>query len=213
MKTEDLINAIAADNASVRTPIKTVVGAAAAAAVVLAAIGFYMLLGPRADFGYAITHDARFIFKFVFTASLAVPGYLVMRRLARPDGEAGGLVWLLVLPVVLLAVAVGLELYAVPAEHWSVVALGTMPFACMKYIPMLSIAPLGAVLYAMRKGATTHPAQAGAAAGLMSAAIGAGFYAAFCVDDSPMFIAIWYVIGMAIVTAIGTVVGARLLRW
>jgi hypothetical protein len=213
MKTEDLIKAIAADNASVKTPIKTIVAGAAGAAVLLAAAAFSMLLGIRPDFAHAITHDARFMFKFAFTLSLALPAFLLMRRLSRPDGEPAGIAWLLVLPFLMLAVAVGVELYAVPPEHWSVAALGTMPGACMKYISILSIAPLATVLYALRSGATTHPALAGAAAGLMSAAIGATFYAAFCVDDSPMFVAIWYVAGIAIVTALGTILGARLLRW
>jgi hypothetical protein len=88
-----------------------------------------------------------------------------------------------------------------------------MPTACMKYIPILSIAPLAAILFALRNGAPARPWAAGAAAGLLSAAIGATYYASFCVDDSPLFIAIWYVAGMAIVTVAGALIGARVLKW
>jgi hypothetical protein len=153
------------------------------------------------------------MFKFVFTLGLAFPALLLVLRLARPDGTAGWTKWLLILPPFLLAVAVVLEMQAVPPDHWHVSAFGSMPGACMKYIPILSIAPFIAVFWALRNGAPTNPVAAGAAAGLLSAGIGAALYATFCVDDSPMFLAIWYVIGMAIVVALGALIGSRILKW
>ena len=174
---------------------------------------FWELLKVRSDFAYAITHEPRFMFKFVFTLGLGIPALLLVRRLARPEGEAGSLTWLLALPILLLAAAVLTELTIVPREYWSVNALGSMPGACMKYIPILSAGPLVAVLYALRHGAPSRPLVAGAAAGLLAAAIGATFYATFCVDDSPMFLAIWYAGGIAIVTVLGAIIGSRLLKW
>ena len=119
----------------------------------------------------------------------------------------------MLIPPLLLAGAVLLELQAVPADHWAVSAFGSMPVACMKYIPLLSLAPLGAILFALRQGAPSNPVAAGASAGLLSGAIGAALYATFCVDDSPMFLAIWYVAGITIVSALGALVGSRLLKW
>ncbi|HUI21148.1 MAG TPA: NrsF family protein, partial [Methylocella sp.] len=58
-----------------------------------------------------------------------------------------------------------------------------------------------------------RPALAGAAAGLLAGAIGAAFYATHCPDDSPLFVATWYTLAIAFVTAIGAIAGARLLRW
>ncbi len=213
MKTEDLIKAMVADTATVSPPISRTLWLALAAGVALACAEFFGLLQVRSDFAYAITHEPRFIFKFVFTLGLAIPALLLVLRLARPDGEAGWAKALLALPLILLAVAVALEMNAVPPEHWQVSALGSMPGACMKYIPMLSVAPFIAVFLALRSGAPSNPAAAGAAAGLLSAGIGAALYATFCVDDSPMFLAIWYVTGMAIVVALGALLGSRLLRW
>ena len=213
MKTDDLIKALVADTATAQEPVSRTVSAGIAAGVVLAAAMFWTLLHVRSDFLYAITHEPRFMFKFVFMLAIAVPGFLLVQRLARPDGETGSLRWLLMLPLLLLAAAVCVEMSVVPSEYWQVSALGSMPGACMKYIPILSIGPLLAVLYALRHGAPASPAAAGAAAGLLSAAIGATFYAVFCVDDSPMFLAIWYVGGVAIVTALGAALGSRLLRW
>lgn len=213
MKTDDLIKALAADTATVSAPISRTVTLALGIGALAAVAHFFSLLTVRSDFAHAITHDPRFMFKFIFTIGIAIPALLLVLRLARPDGNADGARWLFALPLGLLALAVGYEMLTVPVEHWPVHAFGTMPVACMKYIPILAAAPFIATLYALRNGAPSNPAAAGAAAGLFSGAIGAALYATFCVDDSPMFLAIWYVIGIAIVTALGAVIGSRLLRW
>jgi hypothetical protein len=213
MNTDDLIKAMVADNRTVTPPISRTVWLALAVGAALAAAHFYSLLSVRSDFAYAITHEPRFMFKFVFTLGVAIPAFILVQRLARPDGDAGWTKWLLVLPLLLLAAAVGLEMQATPPEHWQVSAFGSMPASCMKYIPMLSIAPFLAVFYALRHGAPSHPAAAGAAAGLLSAGIAAALYASFCVDDSPMFVAIWYVAGITVVVAVGALLGSRFLRW
>ena len=213
MKTDDLINAMVADNATQSPPIAGTVWLAVAAGVGLGALVFASLLEVRSDFLFAVSHEARFIFKFVFTLALGVPALLLVRRFSRPDGTAGALRYVLLIPVLLLAAAVAVELNVLPPDHWSVSAIGSMPAACMKYIPILSAAPLIAILFALRNGAPSNPAAAGAAAGLLAGAIGATLYASFCVDDSPLFLAIWYVIGMGIVTAAGALAGARMLKW
>lgn len=213
MKTDDLIKALTADNATVAPPISRTLLVALAAGLVLATAHFFSLLTMRSDFAHAITHDPRFMFKFVFAIGLFIPALLLVFKFARPDGTAAGTKWLFAVPFVLLAGAIGYEMMTVPPDHWQVNAMGSMPGACMKYIPILAAAPFVALLYALRNGAPANPAAAGAAAGLVSGAIGAALYATFCVDDSPMFLAIWYVAGMAIVTALGAVIGSRLLRW
>lgn len=213
MKTDDLIKALTADNATVAPPISRTVLMALAIGAALAVAHFFSLLTMRSDFAYAITHEPRFMFKFVFAIGLFIPSLLLMLTFARPDGTAAGTKWLFAVPLVLLAGAIGYEMMTVPPDHWRVNAMGSMPGACMKYIPMLAVAPFIALFYALRNGAPANPAAAGAAAGLVSGAIGAALYATFCVDDSPMFLAIWYVAGMAIVTALGAVIGSRLLRW
>jgi hypothetical protein len=54
---------------------------------------------------------------------------------------------------------------------------------------------------------------AGATAGLAAAGIGALLYASHCQDDSPLFMATWYVIATVIVALIGALLGTRFLRW
>jgi hypothetical protein len=69
------------------------------------------------------------------------------------------------------------------------------------------------MLLVLRQGATTRPALAGAVAGLVAAGIAATFYATHCQNDSPLFLAAWYVLATLFVAAVGAVLGTRLLRW
>ncbi len=57
------------------------------------------------------------------------------------------------------------------------------------------------------------PALAGALAGLVSAGLAATLYASHCTDDSPLFVATWYTLATALVTAIGALLGAKVLRY
>ena len=53
----------------------------------------------------------------------------------------------------------------------------------------------------------------GAIAGLVSAGLAATLYAAHCSDDSPLFVVTWYTIATALVTAVGALVGSKVLRF
>jgi len=77
----------------------------------------------------------------------------------------------------------------------------------------MSLPLLAAALIALRHGAPTRPALAGAIAGLLSAGIAATFYASHCTDDSPLFVVTWYTIATALVTAVGALAGSRVLRF
>ena len=47
----------------------------------------------------------------------------------------------------------------------------------------------------------------------MSGGIAATFYAAHCPDDSPLFVAVWYPLAIAILTGLGALAGRFSLRW
>jgi hypothetical protein len=83
----------------------------------------------------------------------------------------------------------------------------------MMAIPALSLPILAGALIGLRHGAPARPAVAGAIAGLLSAGLAATLYASHCTDDSPLFVATWYTIATALVTAIGALVGSRLLKF
>jgi hypothetical protein len=77
----------------------------------------------------------------------------------------------------------------------------------------MSLPLLAATLWALRRGASTRPALSGALAGLLSGGAAATVYAVHCPEDSPLFYASWYVLAILGATALGALLGARLLRW
>jgi hypothetical protein len=83
----------------------------------------------------------------------------------------------------------------------------------MTAIPAMSLPILAGALIGLRHGAPSRPAVAGAVAGLLSAGLAATLYASHCTDDSPLFVAAWYTIATALVTAIGALAGAKLLKY
>jgi hypothetical protein len=91
--------------------------------------------------------------------------------------------------------------------------VGSNSRICMTAIPLMSLPLLAAALLGLRHGAPARPALAGALAGLLSAGLAATLYASHCTDDSPLFVATWYTIGTALITAIGALAGSRMLRY
>ena len=212
MKTADLINSLAAD--SVPPPIhlgrRVSLALALGAAVSLAV--FMAMLGPRPDIAEA-ARTVRFDLKFVDTLTLLVPSVLLCWRLMRPDARPGALALLLVAPFALLAGAVVAELMIVPPDLWGTRLVGTNWLHCLTLIPLFSIAPLAALIVAMRAGAPLHPALTGALAGAAAAGVAATIYATSCTDDSPLFVASWYPLAMLVVVAAGAFAGRRFLQW
>jgi hypothetical protein len=213
MKTNDLISALAADAKSVEPPIARTLAVAVAAGAALSLVAFLWALGVRPDFSEVAMSSWRFLFKFVLTLAVAIPAFLLVRGLSRPDFAAGKRLWWLALAPALLAGGVIFELMSVPEDLWHTRMIGHNSMVCMTVIPLLSLAPLAAVLYALKSGAPANPAIAGAIGGLMSAGIAATLYASNCADDSPLFVAAWYPIGFVLMAAIGALIGSRLLRW
>jgi hypothetical protein len=119
----------------------------------------------------------------------------------------------LVVPAFLLLAAVMYELVTVPASAWLPRAMGMNGFVCLANIILLSILPFSAVVYALRQGAPISPAVAGAAAGLLAGALGATVFAMHCMDDSPLFVAIWYTLGTGLMAMVGLLIGQYVLRW
>jgi hypothetical protein len=91
--------------------------------------------------------------------------------------------------------------------------IGSNSKVCLTAIPAMSLPLLAAALVGLRHGAPARPAVAGAIAGLLSAGLAATLYAAHCTDDSPLFVATWYTLATALVTAIGALAGSKMLRF
>lgn len=212
MKTDDLINAIAED-ASASLPsvgTRTVVALAIGGAVAVAL--FTYSLGVRPDIASAL-QTWRFDAKLVTTLLCFLAALWATLRLARPDTDQRHGLAALLLPLLALAIAIGWELMASPAGTWITRAVGSNSRLCVTSILIMSIAPLAALLVALRAGAPRSPALAGAAAGLLAGGLAATLYAIHCPDDSPLFVALWYMPAVALITLGGAFIGHRVLRW
>jgi hypothetical protein len=212
MKTDDLIAAIAADAPVKSKPIGQTMILAVAAGAAAASIIFFLALGLRPDFSAAI-QTPRFLLKCALTLTLLACALGLVLHLAKPGAVPDAWVTALAVAPVVLIIATLVELAVLPRDEWMVRLIGHNALVCMVIIPALSALPLIATLYALRQGAPTSPTLAGAVAGLLAGGIGATLYATHCPDDSPLFVATWYVIAITAVTLIGAIAGARLLRW
>jgi hypothetical protein len=173
---------------------------------------FAASLGVRPDVMTAM-HNPFFDLKFAVTLALAISAIAVSLHVSRPEASLRGWAWLLLIPAGLLVAGIGSEMMLPQRLPMMTRLIGSNSRVCMMAIPLLSLPLLAAALIGLRHGAPARPALAGALAGLLSAGLAATLYASHCTDDSPLFVATWYSIATALVTAIGALAGARLLRF
>ncbi|TDQ80602.1 hypothetical protein A8950_3137 [Dongia mobilis] len=211
MKTDQLIDSLVADQGRrVNGSGMTLLASLPIALLVSIAL-FAYVLDMRDDLAAAL-ESWRYLLKLLLPALVAVAAIALMLHLARPQAAAAVLRWLawLAVPLVLGLLA---EAVLVPRESWGVVAIGQNPLFCLFFVPALSLPPLAAALWSLSRGAPQSPTAAGIVAGLAAGGIGALLYAAHCDNDSPFYLALWYLGGISIVTLLGGLIGHRYLRW
>jgi hypothetical protein len=212
MKTEDLVNLLAAGAAPVPA---NAVGRRFAVAMgwgVAGALLLLLSLGIRTDLAQA-AGELMFWIKPAFVAALALAGLVAAERLACPGMRLGPVRIAVAAPVLLLwLVAAVVLLNAAPAQRAELI-FGDTWKACPFNIALLSLPLFAATLWAMKGLAPTRLALAGASAGLLAGALGALVYALHCPESAAPFLAVWYVLGIAIPTLAGALLGPRVLRW
>jgi hypothetical protein len=212
METEQLIRTLAADNLHHARPVGFVLALALLAAAPVSTAMFLAGLGVRPDVMTAM-HNPFFDLKFVVTLALAISAIGVSLHLSRPEASLRGWAWLLLIPAGILAAAIASEMMMPQRLPMMTRLIGTNSRVCMTAIPLMSLPLLAGALIGLRHGAPARPAVAGAIAGLLSAGLAATLYASHCTDDSPLFVATWYTISTALVTAVGALAGSRVLRF
>jgi hypothetical protein len=212
MKTDDLIRALAADHAPRGASLAWGLTRGALLGFAIAAALFAMILGPRPDLVEAFG-EPRFAFKVLMALVLAGSSFMLSLQLARPAHRTKP--WSLVLAAVpvLLALAVLVELSVLPSAEWAEELTGSNATLCLASIPLLALPILVATLLILRQGAPLRPGITGAVAGLFAGGLGATLYATHCIDDSPLFVAAWYSLAIAVVAIVGALAGHKLLRW
>ena len=211
MKTDDLI-ALMTHDAPVGLRYGRVLAAALGAGIAVSALLLVATVGLRHNMA-SVLGTPRVLFKIVATLALAALAARLAMRIGRPGEETSRNILLLAVPAFLIAMAVVVELVVLPVDAWRVSLVGRNALFCLFFVPILSLAPFVGLFWALKNGAPKNPAAAGAAAGLAAGAIAAAIYAWHCPDDSPLFLATWYAIAIAAITAAGALVGRRLLRW
>ena len=211
MKTNDLISLLAEDapvsmRLGRRMVLALVIGVVISAALLLSTIGMRQNMAEAME-------TSRVMFKIGVTLVLAIAASGLVFAIGRPGVPLLVRTLSLFIPLVLVIGAISMEMMMTPSDSWAARMMGKHAPFCVFFIPVLSIAPLAGFLIALRNGAPENPGVAGAVAGLAASGIAAAIYAWHCPDDSPFFVATWYSIAIAIVTAIGYFLGKRLLRW
>jgi hypothetical protein len=212
METEQLIRTLTADNPYRERPVGYVLTLALLAAGPVSLVMFMMALGVRPDVMTAM-HNPFFDLKFVITLALAISAIVVSLHLSRPEASLKGWGWLLLIPAGIIAAGIAGEMMMPQRLPMMTRLVGSNSRVCMTSIPLLSLPLLAGALVGLRHGAPARPALAGAMAGLISAGLAATVYASHCTDDSPLFVATWYTIAIAAVTAVGALIGAKVLRF
>jgi hypothetical protein len=212
METDQLIRTLAADNTHRERPVGFVLALALLAAAPVSMAMFFAELGVRPDVMTAMRNPF-FDLKFAVTLALAISAIAVSLHLSRPEASLRGFGWMLLIPAGLLVAGISGEMMMPQRLPMMTRLIGSNSKVCLAAIPAMSLPLLAAALVGLRHGAPARPAVAGAIAGLLSAGLAATLYAAHCTDDSPLFVATWYTLATALVTAIGALAGSRMLRF
>jgi hypothetical protein len=213
MKTEDLVTMLATGAGAVRPNLaarhyaSAIAWGALGAALLMAA-----LVGLRPGLAAALLLPMFWV-KLAFVACLAAASLVAALRLSRPGVRLAWVPGALAAPVLAIWLLAAFALARADAAQRAVLFFGDTWDVCPFLIAMLSVPAFVAAMWAMKGLAPTRLRLAGAAAGLLSGAVGALVYCLHCPEMGAPFIGFWYLLGMLIPTSVGALLGPRLLRW
>ena len=184
------------------------------AGLAVGALAFWLApdLAVRPDIGTAIL-DIPFWMKVAFTLTIAIVGSFGLLRLVRPSGRSKALIWIPPAIWAVFALMAARDLATHPVDLWSARILGETALRCVTYIALISVPILAVLTLVVRRGAPTELTQAGWALGLAAGGMSATIYALGCPEASPVFLIVWYALGIALAGAAGALGGRYLLRW
>lgn len=212
MKTDNLIRALAADCKPAGPAPALALALAALAGLAVSVVLFAVWVGLRPNLGAAML-SLPFMLKPLEMGLLVIAAAAMVLRLVKPGQSArAALLVAAAVPAIMVA-ALAVELMMVSRSEWLIRLAGVHWYICVMNMVLLALPMLAAILFGLRYGAPTRPALAGAAAGLLSGALSATLYISHCPDDSPIFVAAWFTLAIVIATAIGAMLGSRILRW
>ncbi len=213
MKTDDFVTLLATGagtaepHAAERRYATALGGGALGAALLMAG-----LLGVRPDLA-AVALLPMFWVKLAFVASLATASLFAALRLSRPGARLDWVPGALATPVLTLWLLAAVVLGGAAPGERARMFFGDTWTSCPLLVALLSAPVFAGALWAMKGLAPTRLALAGAAAGLLSGAVGALVYSLHCPELAAPFLGFWYLLGMLIPAAAGALLGPHWLRW
>ena len=211
MTHNSLIESLAADLQPVR---HRSIGREAALFGILVTVEFLLVLAflMRPDMRRVI-HEPIMWWKMGSLLAIAIPSLWGALESFSPTGSARrALRWasLLVGAALFLGLSIGsgrddASLIARLAWPNGLICAGSMIVLSIPVVVMLGIL--------MKRAAPTNRQQSGLAVGLAGATWGAFVYTLACRADDPLYIAVWYLVGCAIVTATARLILPRMSRW
>ena len=213
MKTDDLISALSAGLDPIprqavgnRLALGLGLGAAISAALMV------LWLGVRADLMHAMM-TGPFWMKFAYAFAVAMLGFGLIDRLARPDGEGGVFGPLILCPLAIMIALAIYQLTGAPDDQRMAMMMGGSAQVCARNIVILSLPVFAGLFWSLRALAPTRLTLSGAVAGVLAGAAGTFIYAFHCTESAAPFVAIWYTLGIAAMGVLGAALGRLMLRW
>ena len=213
MKTDDLITLLAHQpDALPKTQPLRDTALALVAGLVAAFLLMALVLGPRTDLVEAVA-SALFWQKIGALALLAVITGVAAYRSGLPGRSLRSTERLRWAAPAWLAVATVVTVVSAPTGERLALFHSPTILVCLTMVPLLSVLPAAAMLWALRRAAPTEPARAARAVGWAAGAIGAFAYAFHCQADQPGYVLVWYGLALVATVTLTRATATRWLRW
>lgn len=162
----------------------------------------------------AETAQGNFWLKEAYCSALAILGFITVSHLSRPGRASGGGVRAGIVGLLIAMWVCGLiDLLRAQPDERAHLVLGSTAAVCPMLIALLSVPMWLSYVRVMRGLAPTRLRWAGAGGGFAAGATAALVYSLHCPELAAPFVGLWYLLGMAIPTGVGALLGPRLLRW
>lgn len=188
------------------------IAAALVAGAILALAALWLAFGSPIAL-VAARWSAASAWKVLYPASIAALAASAALQAGRPGANARWRALLILAPVVAVAWASLIDLFAAPAGRWPDLLFGSTLVTCLASVALTSAPVFAGLLWAFRLLAPVEPRTAGFLVGLASGGSAAAAYAFYCPELTPAFLLGAYTPAMLIPAIAGAIAGPRLLRW
>ncbi len=170
------------------------------------------LLKIRPDLMFAATLPT-FWLKVFFAIALLGVGLMGATKTAMPGKSITNPYWKIALPILVIWIIAYWTIISPSAPETAELIKGSTWQVCSLLIAFLSMPIFILVFWVLRDMASVRPRLTGFMAGLFSGGLAASIYSLHCPELSPVFVGIWYLLGILIPATIGALLGKKILRW